>query len=62
MTVKDYIKESGFKQTFIAKHLGISNGSLQNRLNGLYPWTVSDLDKLSDLLRVPVADLIEATK
>ena len=50
--LKDKIRESGLKMTFIAQFVGISRGALYNKINNLRPFTQYEIAKMCLVLRI----------
>ena len=50
--LKKKVSESGMKNTFIAKSLGISRTSWYNKLNGESMFTAVEIQKLCDTLHI----------
>lgn len=48
--LRDRIVASGITQVHIANNLGISTGSLQNKLNGTTEFKITEIVKLSKIL------------
>lgn len=57
--IRYYIWERNIKMTHVARVLGISNSTLQNKLNGKTDFKVGEADTLSALLELtpPQRDL-----
>lgn len=51
-TLKEMIKQSGYKMSFIAEQLEMSRPTLINRLEGRWPFTVDEAAKLIYLLHL----------
>lgn len=56
-TIDAYIKDSGFKKSYIAKEIGVSNQTLTRRLNHTRKWQPIEIYRLVRLLDIPLADL-----
>lgn len=50
--LKNVIRESGMKKTYIAKEMGITNQSLHNKLSNRREFKASEIIKLCDLLSI----------
>tara|TARA_R110000744_G_scaffold72668_1_gene145742 strand:- start:1971 stop:2174 length:204 start_codon:yes stop_codon:yes gene_type:complete len=53
ITIKDYINNSGYKQKWIAKQLGISSAMLSLQLKGLRKMKPLQASKLCEILKIP---------
>ena len=54
--LEQYIGESGYKKSFIAKELGITAYVLSMKINGKSEFKASEIDTLSTLLNIGVKD------
>ncbi len=54
------ISASGYKRSFIAQTLGISENSFRNKINGKAEFRVSEIEKLRDFLGISTEDFLEA--
>lgn len=54
------MSDAGTTQDRVAAALGISQPQLSKRLSGLIAFDVVDLQKIADLLSIPVGDLLQA--
>lgn len=59
--VGDLIGASGVTRTWICEQTGIPRVTLHRRLSGLSPFTLAELDRIADALRVPTTSLLPAT-
>lgn len=50
--LKEKIRESGLKTRFIYETLGISRKTFDNRVNGVYPFRTTEVEKLCEILRI----------
>ena len=50
--LNEKIAESGLKQVHIAKHLGITTRTWQNKRSGRFPFKVSEIQALCELLNI----------
>lgn len=50
--LKEKVSKSGLPNTFIAKSIGISNGSWYNKLNGRNQFTAIEIQRLCELLHI----------
>lgn len=55
--LKEIIKESGYKLSYIASKLGISRYSLSNKINNVTEFTQSEIVKISKLLKINTDDI-----
>jgi len=61
--VKEYskllgkIKECGFTQQEVADRMGISSVTLGRKLNGFNDFKITEIEKLSTILQIPVSKL-----
>lgn len=55
--LKKKISDSGISITFIAEKLGISRGSLYNKLNNDTEFVLSEVRALKDILRLSDKDM-----
>ena len=51
-----YIEKSGYKRSYIAKHLGISTYTLSMKINNVIEFWASEIDALCELLSIDTAD------
>lgn len=54
--LKDYIKKSGYKITFLAKQLGITEHSLSRKVNGKNEFKASEIETLCGILKIGTKD------
>jgi predicted transcriptional regulator len=54
--LREVIDESGLKITALSEKAGINRTTLYNRLNGKGDFTVSEMSRLSDALRLSSSD------
>ena len=52
--IKNFIKENGIKQTFLASRLGVSTSTLNAMLNGNRNITAEEYFKICEILNVSV--------
>ena len=52
--LKNEIKIKGLKYNYLAEQLNISRTSLYKKLNGITEFTVSEANKLSEILEIPL--------
>lgn len=57
--IKDYLKETGVKQEYIAKQIGITQGTLSQKLSNGDDIKYSLLLKISNILKVDIIDIIK---
>ena len=57
-TVRAHLNRRGIRQTGVARVLGLSQPSVSDRLTGKTPFTLVDLQRLADYLRITVAELM----
>ncbi len=50
--LKEAIKESGLKKTFLAKQLGLSDPTFRNKVNGTSAMTYDEAASLKSLLKL----------
>lgn len=50
--LKKIIQESGYKLSFIANYLGLSSYGFSRKLNNQSEFTISEVDKLCELLHI----------
>lgn len=55
--LKEIIKESGYKLSYIASKLGLSRYSLSNKINNVTEFTQSEIVKISKLLKINTDDI-----
>lgn len=53
------IDESGLKNYFIAEKVGIDRGSLYNKLNGKTEFTMTEIIKLCEVLRLSDSEKVK---
>lgn len=51
-----YIDKSGYKRSYIAKHLGISTYTLAMKINNVIEFWASEIDALCELLNIDTED------
>lgn len=56
--LKEVIKAKGVKQTYLAQRIGVSNVTISNWVQGKSSPSRKNLEKLSELLEVPIKDLV----
>ena len=54
--LEQYIEKSGYKKSFIAKHLGISSYALSMKITNKPEFKGSEMDMLCKLLHIGVRD------
>ena len=54
--LKDYIKESGYKISFLAQQLGISEHSMSRKINGKNEFKASEIEILCKFLKISTKD------
>ena len=57
--VRDALASRGIRQVDAAAALGLSQQATSDRLRGRTPFTLADLERLAELLGIPVADLVQ---
>lgn len=57
--VSDRITESGVAVVWLCGKTGIPRSTLTRRLSGHSSFTLNELQRIADALRVPVAELLE---
>jgi transcriptional regulator with XRE-family HTH domain len=58
--VRAHLARRNISRSIAAEHIGISRTLLWNRLRGESPFTVTELEKLAELLEVPVTQFLPA--
>ena len=48
----------GFSASAIGRHIGLAQGAVSLKWRGLRAWTLTDLDRIADLLQVPPSSLL----
>ena len=56
--LKEVLKSKGVKQNYLAQRIGVSTVTLSNWVNGKSSPTKKHLEKLSEVLDVPIKDLV----
>ena len=56
--LKDIIKSKGLKQTYLAQRMGVSVVTVSNWVKHKSTPSKKNLEKLSELLEVPITDLV----
>lgn len=56
--LKEVLKSKGVKQNYLAQRIGVSTVTLSNWVNGKSAPSKKNLEKLSELLNVPIKDLV----
>ncbi len=56
--LKDIIKSKGLKQAYLAKRIGVSEVTMSNWVKAKSTPSKKNLEKLSELLQVPVNELV----
>ena len=51
------IREYGLTNRELAEKIGITKGTLSQKLNGRYPFTTKDIDLICGTLDIPAADI-----
>jgi len=51
--------ELGMEHRYLAKKLGMCPASLSGRMTGRFAWTIDDMYKVMDIMRVPYEELHE---
>jgi len=51
--LRGILAELEIDQAYLAKHLGVSQQSVSNRMRGKYPWTLSETYAVMDLIQEP---------
>jgi transcriptional regulator with XRE-family HTH domain len=57
--VREHVRRHSLRQVDVALALGLSQQAVSDRLTGRTPFTLSDLERLAELLGVPVAELLQ---
>ncbi|WP_372593577.1 helix-turn-helix domain-containing protein [Actinotalea sp.] len=57
--VREHLRRRGVSQRTAGPLLGMSQQALSDRLTGRTPFTLADLERLADLLDLPVSDLLQ---
>lgn len=60
-SVKDSMVHLGHTQTSLAASLGISQAAVSKKMRGLSPWTIEDIDVLTELGFVIPAPRVEVS-
>ena len=58
--LKDYIRKSGLKLTYIAERLGVSRYTLYRKINGLMDFTQHEITAMCELLGIKDLETKEA--
>ncbi len=56
--LKDVIKSKGLKQSYLAQRMGVSVVTMSNWVKEKSSPSKKNLEKLSELLEVPITDLV----
>lgn len=56
--LKDIIKSKGLKQSYLAQRMGVSVVTMSNWVKEKSSPSKKNLEKLSELLEVPITDLV----
>ncbi len=59
-TPRDLIREFGFRQDYIARRLGISDGYLSRLLSGKRNWTERLQEQFAMIFGIPVSEIFLA--
>ncbi len=51
------IRECGFTQGTLAKAIGINQGTMSEKLNNKYAFTVTEMDAICRLLEIPKSEI-----
>jgi hypothetical protein len=57
--LKEKIRQSGLKLTFIAQYMGLSRAGLYNKINNKRPFNQYEIDKLCRVLKIKSAKEVE---
>ena len=57
--LEEAIQASGFKKSYLAEQLNISNRTFSYKLNGTYDWKLSEVRTLSNILNLSNKSSIE---
>lgn len=57
--IRGLIRENRLTVRETARYLNLSEAGFYNKLNGISEFTVSEVQKLSELFKVPIAELLE---
>ena len=57
--VSKRITKSGVTRVWLCQQTGIPRSTLERRLAGFPSFTMNELQRIADAIRVPVADLLE---
>ena len=56
--LKEIVKSKGMKQSYLAKRIGVSNVTVSNWMNGKTSPNKKHLEKLSEILEVPIKGIV----
>lgn len=56
--VRAVLAERRLTGRWLANHMAVPPSTLNRRLTGQYPWTLTELDDVARVLELPVAELI----
>lgn len=57
--LSEVIQSKGLKQEFVAKSIGISVGSMSNKMNGKTDFKLPEVQKLKELLKLSAKEAYE---
>ena len=57
--VRELLRRRSLRQADLAMALGLSPGAVSDRLRGRTPFTLADLERIAELLEVPVSELLQ---
>lgn len=61
LAVRDEVRRQGVSQRWIGEQLELSQPQIWERMNGRIEWRTSELEKLAEILRVPVTTFLPVT-
>ena len=50
--IKGRLREKGYSQADLARHLGIAVATINQKLNGCRPFTLDEADRIADFLEI----------
>ncbi|MDB4655541.1 helix-turn-helix domain-containing protein [Flavobacteriales bacterium] len=56
--LKEVVKSKGVKQSYLAQRIGVSSVTVSNWMTGKTSPSKKHLEKLSEVLEVPIKDLV----
>lgn len=55
--LKEILEERGIKQSWLAKQVGMTNGTMSNLVNNRYQTSIDFAFKIADILQMDVKDI-----